>query len=66
LRNNFVIPAPACSRQESGNLIKRGFNILREFKWASYDEAVNLLKWDSNKNALWELKERLLNNDLQK
>jgi dATP pyrophosphohydrolase len=35
-----------------------------EFKWASYEEAVSLLKWDSNKTALWELNERLLNNDL--
>lgn len=36
-----------------------------EYKWALYDEAVSLLKWDSNKNALWELNERLLNNDLK-
>jgi dATP pyrophosphohydrolase len=36
-----------------------------EYKWASYDEARRLLKWDSNKNALWELNERLLNNDLK-
>jgi dATP pyrophosphohydrolase len=35
-----------------------------EFKWTSYDEAINLLKWDSNKTALWELNERLKNNDL--
>lgn len=36
-----------------------------EFRWVSYEEAVKLLKWDSNKNALWELNERLLNNDLK-
>jgi dATP pyrophosphohydrolase len=36
-----------------------------EFKWVTYDEAVKLLKWDSNKTALWELNERLLNNDLK-
>jgi dihydroneopterin triphosphate diphosphatase len=35
-----------------------------EFKWVSYNEALNLLKWDSNKTALWELNERLKNNDL--
>jgi dATP pyrophosphohydrolase len=35
-----------------------------EFKWASYKEAVSLLKWDSNKTALWELNERLLNGNL--
>lgn len=30
-----------------------------EMRWASYDEACRLLKWDSNRNALWELNERL-------
>lgn len=30
-----------------------------EFRWCTYDEALKLLKWDSNKTALWELSERL-------
>jgi dATP pyrophosphohydrolase len=30
-----------------------------EFRWASFEEASRLLKWDSNRNALWELNERL-------
>lgn len=30
-----------------------------EFKWLAYDEACALLTWDSNRNALWELNERL-------
>ena len=30
-----------------------------EFRWVGYDSAVNLLKYDSNKNALWELNLRL-------
>ena len=30
-----------------------------KYKWVSYEEAMNLLYWDSNKNALWELNERL-------
>jgi len=30
-----------------------------EMRWVSYDEARRLLKWDSNRNALWELRERL-------
>jgi len=30
------------------------------FRWSSFEEAWNLLKWDSNKNALWELNYRLL------
>ncbi len=31
-----------------------------EYKWVNYEEAVQMLKWDSNKNALWELNERVL------
>jgi dATP pyrophosphohydrolase len=30
-----------------------------EVRWAAYDDAARLLKWDSNRNALWELNERL-------
>ena len=30
-----------------------------EYKWLSYDEAKKLLKYDSNKSALWELNEKL-------
>ena len=30
-----------------------------DYRWALYDEACRMLKWDSNRNALWELNERL-------
>lgn len=30
-----------------------------EYKWATYEEAFNMFKWDSNRNALWELNEKL-------
>ena len=30
-----------------------------EFRWVHYEAAHGLLKWDSNKNALWELDFRL-------
>ena len=30
-----------------------------ECRWVDYVEAFGLLKWDSNRNALWELNERL-------
>lgn len=30
-----------------------------EYRWVAYEEAVRLLKWDSNRTALWELNERL-------
>lgn len=32
---------------------------LKEYRWVEYDEAMRLLKYDSNKTALWELNERL-------
>jgi len=35
-----------------------------EYKWARYDECLNTLHWDNDKTALWELNERLHNNDL--
>ena len=31
----------------------------KKFKWVNYNEAIDLLKWHSNKNALWELNERI-------
>jgi len=30
-----------------------------EHRWLAYEEAAKLLKWDSNRTALWELNERL-------
>ena len=30
-----------------------------EYRWVTYENAIHLLKWDSNRNALWELNERL-------
>jgi len=30
-----------------------------EYRWVEYDEALRMLKWDSNKTALWELNQRL-------
>ena len=31
----------------------------KEFKWVTYEEAMEKLNYDSNKTALWELNERL-------
>jgi dihydroneopterin triphosphate diphosphatase len=31
-----------------------------EYRWFGYDEAMKALRWDSNRNALWELNHRLL------
>lgn len=33
-----------------------------EFKWATYEEAISLLKYDSNKTALTELRARIKEN----
>ena len=30
-----------------------------EYRWVGYQEAVSMLRWDSNKNALWELNTRI-------
>ncbi len=35
----------------------------KEFKWVTYKEAMEKLKYDSNKTALWELNERLRRNN---
>ena len=31
-----------------------------EYRWLDYKEAMEALKWDSNKTALWELRRRLI------
>ena len=31
----------------------------KEYKWCKYDEVKELLQWDSNKTALWEINERI-------
>jgi dATP pyrophosphohydrolase len=35
-------------------------------EWLTFDEAKKRLTWDSNRNALWELNWKLLNNKLDK
>lgn len=34
------------------------------FKWMPFEEAMELLHWEGNQTALWELNERLLNDHL--
>ncbi len=31
-----------------------------EYRWVNYETALKMLKWDSNKTALWELNQRLI------
>ncbi len=33
-----------------------------DLRWCSYEESISLLKWDSNKTAVWELFQRLNQN----
>ena len=35
----------------------------KEYKWVSYDDAIKLLKYDSNITALFELNERLVHDE---
>ena len=35
-----------------------------EYRWVSFDGGTELLYWEDNRTALWELNERLCNNDL--
>jgi dihydroneopterin triphosphate diphosphatase len=35
-----------------------------EYRWVDYETGMKLLKWDSNKTALWELNQRLTNNKM--
>ncbi len=37
-----------------------------EYRWLLYEKAYDLLKWDSNKNALWELDYRLKQRRLER
>ena len=47
-------------------ILEEGIQLSREhteFRWVEYEEGIQLLKWDSNRNALWELNERLKRGD---
>lgn len=37
----------------------------KQYEWFTYDDAYKKLEFDSNKTALWELNQRLLNSDLK-
>jgi dATP pyrophosphohydrolase len=35
-----------------------------EYRWANYETAKGLLRWDSNKTGLWELNQRLIDDNM--
>lgn len=56
-KNTYVIPEYAFAFEcDSEPLLSNEHN---EYKWLTYDEARKLLKWDSNKVAMYEVKCRL-------
>lgn len=59
--NVYVIPEYSFSVEIKEDNIKLS-NEHKEYKWVDYDEAMEKLKYDSNKTALWELNERLNRN----
>ena len=56
----FVVPEYAFAVNATNFQIKLS-NEHTEFKWLEYDKAMNILTYDSNKSALWELNEKLKN-----
>ena len=55
----YVVPEH-CFAVPVGNRDIRLSSEHAEFQWVSFEQACSLLKWDSNRNALWELNQRLL------
>lgn len=56
----FVVPEYAFAVNATNFQIKLS-NEHTKFKWLEYDKAMEILTYDSNKTALWELNERLKN-----
>ncbi len=62
--NVYVVPEYSYAVEIEGeNSNIQLSNEHKEYKWVEYDEAVEKLKYDSNKTALWELNEKLNKKD---
>jgi len=55
----YVIPEYAFGVMLSSSVIQPA-NCHRVYQWVSYTEAIQLLTYDSNRTALWELNQKLL------
>jgi dihydroneopterin triphosphate diphosphatase len=55
----YVVPERAFGVYLDENQTIRLSSEHTEHRWLPYEEAVRLLRWDSNRTALWELNERL-------
>ena len=62
-KNYFVITEYTFAFKLTEDIIKIS-NEHSEFKWVSYEEAITLLKYDSNRTALTELRARIKQNYL--
>ena len=54
----LVIPE-YCFAVDASNCLLKLSQEHEEMRWTTYEDANSLLKWDSNRNALWELNFRL-------
>lgn len=54
----YVIPEYCFAVDVSGSEIRLSSEHT-DLQWATYSEAGEMLRWDGNRNALWELRERL-------
>ncbi|WP_347343509.1 NUDIX hydrolase [Jatrophihabitans telluris] len=57
-RNTFVVPEYAFGADVTGHRVRLSEEHT-EIRWLSYETASQMLTWDSNKTALWELWQRL-------
>ena len=62
--DQYVTPCHYFAVEASGIEITLSYEH-SEYRWMSYDEAYEALHWDSDKTALWELRERLRHGDLR-
>lgn len=62
--DTFVIPE-YCFGVELDEMDLSISNEHSEYKWVAYEEARKILKWDSNRVAIWELNQRLIRESLK-
>lgn len=60
--NVYVIPEYSFAVEVKNGDIQLS-NEHKEYRWVEYDEAMQKLRYDSNKTALWELNQRISKND---
>ncbi|MBN2557697.1 MAG: NUDIX domain-containing protein [Clostridia bacterium] len=59
----YVLPIYYFAAEQSGTVTLSGEHA--EYLWTDYEKAASMLFWHDNLTALWELNERLKNNDIR-